>query len=153
VSPASGGPAACAQFAFRGCAPGWTPGPRPFSHRYRGEESPRAQNRPPRLPQRAPSHARTDTLHHVPARNDRKPSVDDRFSKTNLQHVNIEGTEVGPQAEIDTISAASLSLANSFSTPNAISIRSSNLPSGNRFAVELPRSSVSVLTLNIVNHK
>ena len=70
--------------------------------------------------------------------------------KLNLK---IQGSNVGPQAELDTITAASTDQPNSFVTPNAVALRTSSVQAGDHFPVELPRDSVSVITLHIVNWK
>ena len=68
-------------------------------------------------------------------------------------NINIKGLSIGPRAEFETITAGSVSLANSFATPTAIAPQNFTIPSGSHFAVELPRSSVSVVTLNVVDPK
>ncbi|HEX8136775.1 MAG TPA: alpha-L-arabinofuranosidase C-terminal domain-containing protein [Pyrinomonadaceae bacterium] len=54
-----------------------------------------------------------------------------------------------PQAEIETLTAASLSAFNSFTTPDAVGVRSKSITAGPSFTVELPKHSVSVITLNV----
>jgi len=67
-----------------------------------------------------------------------------------LLTIDILGIDVNSQAELDTISSASSSSSNSFVTPTAVALRSANVQSGNRFDLEIPRDSVSVLTLHVV---
>jgi alpha-L-arabinofuranosidase len=52
-------------------------------------------------------------------------------------------------AAIETINAESLSAANSFVTPNAVSLTKRSLAAGTDFVVELPQHSVSVITLQL----
>jgi len=54
-----------------------------------------------------------------------------------------------PQAEIETLTAASLSAFNSFTTPDAVGVRSHSITAGPSFTVELPKHSITVITLNV----
>jgi alpha-L-arabinofuranosidase len=62
--------------------------------------------------------------------------------------VKISGASVGPQADVETVRADSPAAANSFATPQAVTIRRSTVGAGNDFVVELPQHSVSVVTLS-----
>ena len=61
--------------------------------------------------------------------------------------INIEGTIPQPRAEIKTLTAPSLDVANNFSRPNAVSIQKRPLRGGRTFVVTLPKHSVSVIVL------
>ena len=61
--------------------------------------------------------------------------------------VQISGAGVGPEAEMETITGDSLTAANSFASPEAVSTRRSTIRADSRFVVELPPYSVSVITL------
>jgi alpha-N-arabinofuranosidase len=63
--------------------------------------------------------------------------------------VSLTGAELESNAEIATLAADSLGVFNSFSTPEAISIKRSQLKAGSSFMVELPKHSVSVITLSV----
>ena len=63
--------------------------------------------------------------------------------------VQISGAGIGSEAEMETITADSLTAANSFASPEAVSTRRSAVRAGSRFVVELPPYSVSVITLAI----
>jgi alpha-L-arabinofuranosidase len=68
-------------------------------------------------------------------------------------HIDIQGVDVAPRAEFDTITSASSDSSNSFATPTAIALQSAHVPSRNRFDIRLPRSSVSVLTLHVAHQE
>jgi alpha-L-arabinofuranosidase len=68
----------------------------------------------------------------------------DRTLKTRLE---VAGAIVGANGTMQIVTGASLAVANSFQTPNAVTVRSSSVRSGARFTVDLPPHSVSVLTL------
>ncbi len=61
--------------------------------------------------------------------------------------VRISGAGVGPEAEMETITGDSLTAANSFASPEAVSTRRSTIRADSRFVVELPPYSVSVITV------
>lgn len=61
--------------------------------------------------------------------------------------IEIKGTSIRPLAHLHTLTADSSEAANSFTTPDAITIHKSNIQAGSYFTVELPKHSVSVLTL------
>lgn len=64
-----------------------------------------------------------------------------------LTTINIQGVTPARQAEIKTVTAPSLEVANSFSRPDAVSIQNRMLPSGRTFVVTLPKHSVSIIVL------
>jgi alpha-L-arabinofuranosidase len=61
--------------------------------------------------------------------------------------ITIQGLTPAPRAELKTITASSLNVANDFSQPDAVSIVKRMLPSGRSFVVTLPKHSVSVIVL------
>ena len=63
--------------------------------------------------------------------------------------ISLAGTSVSSSAELETLTADSLTTANSFRAPDAVSIRHTQINSGPSFVVELPEHSVSVLTLSV----
>ena len=64
--------------------------------------------------------------------------------------VRVTGATISPEAEIETITGESLATANSFSTPDAVSIHRAAVKAATDFLIDLPEHSVSVITLNIV---
>jgi alpha-N-arabinofuranosidase len=64
-----------------------------------------------------------------------------------LTTINIEGATAAQRAEIKTLTAPSLDIANNFSRPDAVSIQKRTLPTGRNFVVTLPKHSVSVIVL------
>ena len=64
-----------------------------------------------------------------------------------LTTINIQGVVPAPRAELKTVTAPSLEVANSFSRPNAVSIQKRMLTSGRTFVVNLPKHSVSIIVL------
>ena len=66
--------------------------------------------------------------------------------------VHLDHATVAPTAELESITAASPDVANTFMHPDAVSVRSSSVStSGDHFSVEIPSDSVSVLTLHVVS--
>ena len=61
--------------------------------------------------------------------------------------ITLQGVIPAARAELNTITAPSLNVANSFSQPDAISIQKRTIPTGPRFVVTLPKHSVSVIVL------
>ncbi|HYJ48196.1 MAG TPA: alpha-L-arabinofuranosidase C-terminal domain-containing protein [Pyrinomonadaceae bacterium] len=61
--------------------------------------------------------------------------------------INVTGAKVLPAAEIETLTAAALSTANSFMTPDAVTVKHSRLNWQSGLTVVLPKHSVSVITL------
>jgi len=64
-----------------------------------------------------------------------------------LTTITIEGAKPAARAELKTITAPSLNVANDFSRPDAVSIQNSMLPSGRSFVVTLPKHSVSLIVI------
>jgi alpha-N-arabinofuranosidase len=63
--------------------------------------------------------------------------------------VRLTGTQVTAEAVLETITASSMTAANSFRQPEAVSLKQSSVRAGAAFTVELPKHSISVLTLNV----
>jgi alpha-L-arabinofuranosidase len=61
----------------------------------------------------------------------------------------VQGANPAVEAEIKTVSAPSLSDANYFGRPEAISVATAPVRSGQEFVVSLPKHSVSVITLDV----
>lgn len=61
--------------------------------------------------------------------------------------VTVRGSTVGAAGTMQTVTADSLEAANSFQTPQAVTVRGTSFRSGSQFTVALPPHSVSVLTL------
>jgi alpha-L-arabinofuranosidase len=62
--------------------------------------------------------------------------------------VTTTGAGVGARGTIQTVTGNSFEAANSFRTPQAVTVRTRPLRSGGTFTVDLPPHSVSVLTLS-----
>jgi len=60
--------------------------------------------------------------------------------------INLQGA-TPTRAELHTITAPSLTVANNFSQPDAVSIKTTTIASGRSFVVTLPKHSVSVIVL------
>ena len=63
--------------------------------------------------------------------------------------IELTGTKVGPHARVEIIDADSMAAANSLASPDAISFREMTVSAGLSFVVDLPRHSVSVITLEV----
>jgi alpha-N-arabinofuranosidase len=63
--------------------------------------------------------------------------------------VNLRGVQVTPEATIETVNGESLEASNSFRTPEAVTSKTQQLVAGESFEVELPKHSVSVITLRV----
>ena len=61
--------------------------------------------------------------------------------------IDLQGMTPAPRAELQTITAPSLSVSNNFSQPNAISTSTKAISAGRQFVVTLPKHSVSVVVL------
>ena len=64
--------------------------------------------------------------------------------------ISLAGMKVASIAEMEIVTADTLTTANDFSRPDAVSIKRSQVSAGPNFTVELPKHSVSVITLNVV---
>ena len=74
-------------------------------------------------------------------------AVNTSWTSSLLTTITIQGATPTARAELHTLTAPSLDVANDFSQPNAISIQTRTLPSGSKFIVTLPKHSVSVIVL------
>jgi len=78
-------------------------------------------------------------------------AVNTDTSRSLTTKVSLPGARIAAMAEIESVTASSLSAANSFSTPEAVSVRRWEVRAGSAFEVELPAHSVSVITLVLEN--
>jgi alpha-L-arabinofuranosidase len=76
-------------------------------------------------------------------------AVNTNRAKAISASINLSGASIAQAAEVETVTADSISSFNSFSTPDAVSIRRREVKAGNNFVVELPEHSVSVITLSL----
>jgi alpha-L-arabinofuranosidase len=74
-------------------------------------------------------------------------AVNTDLTRSIVADVTLNGIEVAPSAQMETITANSINAANSFSSPDQVSIKRSDIRAGSRFKIELPRHSVSVITI------
>jgi len=65
--------------------------------------------------------------------------------------ITLKGAPIGSRARVETIASAHPGAFNHFATPEAVSIRSSQIDAGDRFTLELPPASVSVVTLDVLH--
>jgi alpha-N-arabinofuranosidase len=63
--------------------------------------------------------------------------------------ISVVGANVSEAGEVETV-MADTGAANSFSAPDAVTIRQTRISAGRSFTVELPKQSVSVITLNVL---
>ncbi len=63
--------------------------------------------------------------------------------------VELRGAQVSPDAIVRRVVADSLATVNGFATPEAVRVLESPLRAGSSFTLELPRHSVSVVTLTV----
>jgi alpha-L-arabinofuranosidase len=63
--------------------------------------------------------------------------------------IEVGGAQVAPDATVRRVVADSLTAVNGFVTPEAVRVSESPLRAGNSFSIELPRHSVSVVTLTV----
>ena len=63
--------------------------------------------------------------------------------------ITVTGVRVQPRGTIETLTAASLQAANSFSSPEAVKVTAAGVTAGPSFTVDLPAHSVSVITLAV----
>jgi alpha-N-arabinofuranosidase len=64
--------------------------------------------------------------------------------------IRMRGARIAPDAIVESVVADSLSAANGFQTPDAVGVARSAVAAGDTFSIELPRHSVSVITLAVV---
>ncbi|HEX8773895.1 MAG TPA: alpha-L-arabinofuranosidase C-terminal domain-containing protein [Pyrinomonadaceae bacterium] len=63
--------------------------------------------------------------------------------------ISLRGVEVAARAGVETVTGAELATFNSFATPDAVGVKRRALQGGPGFVVELPKHSVSVITLDV----
>jgi alpha-N-arabinofuranosidase len=76
-------------------------------------------------------------------------AVNTNFGQALHTVIQIAGAKPHAQARMEILTAASLTAANSFSTPDAVAIQTRSIPASESFAVDLPEHSVSVITLDL----
>jgi alpha-L-arabinofuranosidase len=74
---------------------------------------------------------------------------------TDLEHpltvrVRVNGAELSSTAEIERVTADSVTAVNGFATPEAVRTTRESVPAGRDFSLDLPRHSVAVVTLTVV---
>jgi alpha-N-arabinofuranosidase len=74
-------------------------------------------------------------------------AVNTNLTNAIVADITLAGVEVLPGAQVETVTADSIDSANGFSSPDQVSIRSREVKSGSRFSLELPKHSVSVITI------
>jgi alpha-N-arabinofuranosidase len=65
--------------------------------------------------------------------------------------ITIRGATVASTGAVERVAADSLTAVNGFSTPDAVRTTRSSITAGNTFSLDLPRHSVSVVTLTVVS--
>jgi alpha-L-arabinofuranosidase len=76
-------------------------------------------------------------------------AVNTNFGQALHTVIQIAGAKPHAQARMEILTAASLTAANSFSTPDAVAVQTRSIPASESFAVDLPEHSVSVITLDL----
>jgi alpha-L-arabinofuranosidase len=66
-----------------------------------------------------------------------------------LTTIKVQGLRLAPRAEMVIVSAARFDLSNSFSTPNAISLKRVTIRASNKFSIPLQGASISVIKLQV----
>jgi alpha-L-arabinofuranosidase len=66
-----------------------------------------------------------------------------------MTRIGVSGPRVSSRAVMESVTAESLSAASSFAAPETVSIKRDEIKAGNNFVIELPRHSVSVITLSV----
>jgi len=74
---------------------------------------------------------------------------------TDLEHpltvrVRVNGAELSSTAEIERVTADSVTAVNGFATPEAVRTTRESVPAGRDFSLDLPSHSVAVVTLTVV---
>jgi alpha-L-arabinofuranosidase len=74
---------------------------------------------------------------------------------TDLEHpltvrIRVNGAEVASTAEVERVTADSVTAVNGFATPESVRTTRESIPAGRDFSLVLPRHSVAVLTLTVV---
>ena len=74
-------------------------------------------------------------------------AVNTSLTSALLTTITIDGLSPATRAELKTLTALSINIANDFSRPDAVSVQKKTIPSGRKFVVTLPKHSVSVIVL------
>jgi alpha-N-arabinofuranosidase len=77
-------------------------------------------------------------------------AVNTNAQKSLRTTVRVGGAGVGSSAVMETINGQSMSEANSFANPTAISMQETTIKAGSNFVVVFPEHSVSVITLSVI---
>lgn len=77
-------------------------------------------------------------------------AVNTSHTSSLLTTITVQGAMPAQRAELNALAAPSLTVANNFSQPDAVSIQKKMIRSGNRFVVTLPKHSVSVIVLTVL---
>ncbi len=64
--------------------------------------------------------------------------------------IGLTGVRVATRARVETITAASLESVASFTTPDAVFVKTSEVSAGSNFTIDLPAHSISVITLDVI---
>jgi len=76
-------------------------------------------------------------------------AVNTDAQRTLRTSVRIGGVHVASNAVMETISADSMTSANSFATPHTVSLHQKTIKTGPNFVIDFPQHSVSVITLDV----
>ena len=76
-------------------------------------------------------------------------AVNTDFEQAVTARITLRGARVSSRAVVESVVADSLAATNGFATPDAVKVRRRSVAVGSSFSIELPRHSVSVLTLSI----
>jgi alpha-N-arabinofuranosidase len=74
-------------------------------------------------------------------------AVNTSWTSTLVTTINVDGMIPAGRAEVQTVTAPSVDVANDFSRPNAISIQKTTVAIGRTFVITLPQHSVTVIML------
>ena len=77
-------------------------------------------------------------------------AVNTDLERSLVARIGLGGAHVSSSATVKRVVADSIAAINGFATPDAVRVTSGSIRAGNRFSLELPRHSVSVVTLTVV---
>ena len=77
-------------------------------------------------------------------------AVNSDLERPQTARISVRGAAVSSSATIERVVADSLTAVNGFATPDAVKITRASIRAGNSFSLDLPRHSVSVITLRAV---
>jgi alpha-L-arabinofuranosidase len=97
-------------------------------------------------------HADTPTLDAIASRSPDGRTIAIKAINIDLERplrvsIKIKGAQIAPTAQIERVTTESLSAINSFATPDAIHLMRESVPVGDTFPIDLPKHSVSVITV------